>query len=129
MSSEAVDAGLQVERTALAWRRTGIAVLVGSLIGLRVLAPQLGWGSVALGVVGAALALMLLWASARRHRRVVEAMPGAGSSALPGGVRSGRGLPGGALLVVVAVAVLLLGVGALTYLALTSLALASLALR
>ena len=119
MSSAPVDAGLQVERTALAWRRTGIAVLVGSLIGLRVLAPQLGWGSVALGVVGAALALMLLWASARRHRRVVEAMPGAGSSALPGGM----------LLVVVAVTVLLLGVGALTYLALTYLTLAHLALR
>ena len=129
MSSEAVDAGLQVERTALAWRRTGIAVLVGSIIGLRVLPPQLGWGSVALGVVGAALALLLLWASARRHRRVVEAMPGAGSSALPGGTRSGRALPGGALLVVVAVTVLLLGVGALTYLALTYLTLAHLALR
>jgi len=104
------DPGLQVERTALAWRRTGLAVLVGSLIGLRVLAPELGWGSVIAGVAGSALGVTLLWASARRHRRVVAALTGADSNVLPGG----------ALLVVVAMAVLLLGVCALTYLALAS---------
>jgi putative membrane protein len=114
MSSAPVDPGLQVERTALAWRRTGIAVLVGSLIGLRVLAPQLGWGSVVCGVAGSALAAILLWASARRHRRVHAALTDAGSGELPGE------LPGGALLVVVAAAAVLLGALALTYLVLRS---------
>ena len=36
------DTGMQAERTSLAWRRTALSVAVGSLVGLRVLPPQLG---------------------------------------------------------------------------------------
>jgi hypothetical protein len=44
VTDRAWDPGLQPERTALAWRRTGLALTVGSLIGLRVLPPLLGSG-------------------------------------------------------------------------------------
>jgi uncharacterized membrane protein YidH (DUF202 family) len=85
------DPGLQPERTELAWRRTALAIGVGSLLAVRVL-PSMGTSAVmqqvllAPGIVGAAFAV-LLWVSARtRHRHVNRAllddrpqrMPGAG---------------------------------------------------
>jgi uncharacterized membrane protein YidH (DUF202 family) len=85
------DPGLQPERTELAWRRTALAIGVGSLIALRVLpaiAPtdelrQLG---LVPGIVGVAFAAVL-WAGARRrqlrvHRALLDErpdrLPGAG---------------------------------------------------
>ena len=44
------DAGLQPERTALAWRRTALSLTVGSLIGARLLTEQ--WGGLALVLGG-----------------------------------------------------------------------------
>ena len=92
MSGRALfDPGLQPERTELAWRRTALAIGVGSLIALRALpaiapAPELQQVWLAPGIVGVAFAV-LLWVRARaRHRRVTRALlddrpaeqPGAG---------------------------------------------------
>jgi hypothetical protein len=64
------DPGLQPERTALAWRRTGLALTVGSLIGLRVLPPLLGPAAYVLAGLGIVASLAVLAAAHRRYRRV-----------------------------------------------------------
>lgn len=56
------DPGLQPERTELAWRRTGLTLLVGSLIATRVLLQILGGWAAALGVIEVASAAGLLFA-------------------------------------------------------------------
>lgn len=85
------DPGLQPERTELAWRRTALAIGVGSLLALRVLPavapdPALAELWLAPGLVGAGFAV-LLWVRSRvRQTRVTRAllaerpdrMPGAG---------------------------------------------------
>lgn len=67
------DPGLQPERTALAWRRTAMSVVVGS-VGLAKALPmgyhQVG---VALAVGGLAWAADLALASHRRHRDATAA--------------------------------------------------------
>lgn len=80
MSSRSLfDSGLQPERTELAWRRTALAIGIGSLLSLRVLPAAVGdpaWGAVWLapGIVGLAFAV-LLWVGARaRHRRLTRAL-------------------------------------------------------
>lgn len=62
------DPGLQPERTALAWRRTALALLVGSVVGARLLADAWGWLALALGALGAASAVVVSVAGARRAR-------------------------------------------------------------
>ena len=64
------DPGLQPERTELAWRRTALAIAVGSLLSLRVFPLVLptgaeGWGLLP-GVLGVGTAA-LLWIAARRR--------------------------------------------------------------
>lgn len=64
------DAGLQIERTALSWRRTALSVAIGSLVALRALPEYLGspvW--VIPGVVGVLGALVLWWTATVRYRR------------------------------------------------------------
>lgn len=63
------DAGLQPERTALAWRRTALSVAVGGLVSLRLLPPILGAWSFAVGVVVVAASVGLAVLSERRFRR------------------------------------------------------------
>jgi hypothetical protein len=91
-------AGLPVERTELAWRRTGLAVATASLVGARVLGPVLGAGALVLGVLGLVLGVLLLVAGTRRTR------PGA--------------RPGGGLLAVVVLASLAVGLAGLVLLVL-----------
>jgi len=73
------DPGLQPERTELAWRRTALAIGVGSLLALRVLpsiatTPAAAQLLLAPGIAGVAFAV-LLWAAARaRHRAVNRAL-------------------------------------------------------
>jgi uncharacterized membrane protein YidH (DUF202 family) len=62
------DPGLQPERTALAWRRTGLALTAGSLIALRVLPHALGtWALLPVGL-GVVLSVLVLVASHQRYR-------------------------------------------------------------
>lgn len=67
MSSELFDPGLQPERTELAWRRTALAIAVGSLVAMRLLP---GVFEDPLWVIPGVLGLVLaagLWIGARRR--------------------------------------------------------------
>ncbi|MBF4631438.1 DUF202 domain-containing protein [Clavibacter michiganensis subsp. phaseoli] len=83
------DPGLQPERTALAWRRTALALVVGSLLGLRVLPTLLGSAGLVVAAAGVIAALTVLATAHRRHRRVHRILTagsaGPGTAALPGG--------------------------------------------
>jgi hypothetical protein len=79
------DPGLQPERTALAWRRTVLALAVGAIVALRLLSPVLGWWSLAIGLTGLALAAAMWVLSARRADQATRSLlhqtahlPGAG---------------------------------------------------
>lgn len=69
------DPGLQPERTELAWRRSALAVGVGSLVALRLLPESLGsawWTLVGLLGLGVAVAL---WIYARaRYNKVNDSL-------------------------------------------------------
>lgn len=65
--SRLFDPGLQPERTGLAWQRTCISFLGGSLVAMKVLPQILGEWSVLLGAAGAAEAAILLLAVRRRY--------------------------------------------------------------
>jgi len=60
--------GMQAERTSLAWRRTALSVAVGSLVGLRVLPPQLGAMGYAVSALGLLWSLDLALSARRRYR-------------------------------------------------------------
>jgi putative membrane protein len=95
------DPGLQPERTELSWRRTLLALAVGSLISIRVLAEALGGWAVASGVGGLVAATALWVLAQRRHRAVAAAF--AARAGAPGG--SAPAMPGGALLLALALLV------------------------
>lgn len=63
------DPGLQPERTALAWRRTTLSLLLCSVAGTRVLAPALGRWALAVGLVGVAATATLVVLTRGRHDR------------------------------------------------------------
>lgn len=63
------DPGLQPERTELAWRRTCLALGVGSLVAMRILPEAFGSGWWALGGVAGIVASAGLWVAARRRYR------------------------------------------------------------
>jgi uncharacterized membrane protein YidH (DUF202 family) len=68
------DPGLQPERTALAWTRTVLALVVGSAASLRLLPPVFGAWSIGIGVLGLVATTVLWIASARRARQVRHAL-------------------------------------------------------
>lgn len=95
------DVGLQPERTALAWRRTALALVVGALVGMRVLPALLGpWALIPAGM-GIIFSVALLVASHVRYRRQHELLTMASSSRIV--------LSDGTLPALVAVTVLLGG--------------------
>ncbi|GAA0992953.1 DUF202 domain-containing protein [Subtercola frigoramans] len=104
-SDRVFDPGLQVERTALSWQRTGLSIVVGSLVGIRVLAPVAGWWGVAAGVAGALLGVFVVVRSSIRHRVIHERLT-RDELAL---------LPGAGVMAVVAAAVLLAALVALGF--------------
>jgi uncharacterized membrane protein YidH (DUF202 family) len=99
------DPGLQPERTALAWRRTGLAVAVGAVAGARVLVPTLGAWALVVGLIGLGLAALLVLGSTRRARRTQACL------LQEGNLVSG---PGGRLIAAVCIACTSLGVAALS---------------
>ncbi len=78
------DQGLQPERTDLAWRRTVLALMVGSLISARLLPAVLGPWAFMVPLGGVLGAGWLLMGTYRRAREVQRVLLG-GSGALPDG--------------------------------------------
>ena len=94
------DAGLQPERTALAWRRTTLTLAVGAILSFRLLAPALHVWSIPVGVAGLLLSAATWILAGRRARRVQAALLSP-SNPLPSG-----GLPLLLTLIVTSAAVL-----------------------
>ena len=68
------DAGLQAERTALAWRRTALAMAVGAVGAGRLAVPVVGVVALVVSVVGLVQAVAVAAAARRRHRIVHESL-------------------------------------------------------
>jgi uncharacterized membrane protein YidH (DUF202 family) len=98
------DPGLQPERTALAWRRTAIALAVGSIAALRILPELAGAIGTVLGVLGLAGAVALAIAAEARYRTVHARL--VRSAAAGSAPRVG----GGALLAAIAAGTLVIAV-------------------
>lgn len=79
------DPGLQPERTSLAWRRTALALVVGSLLALRALSSRFGGWALLPGVVGLGLAVTVLVLSHRRYQRQRRDLDGAAPTRGPSG--------------------------------------------
>lgn len=80
------DPGLQVERTALAWSRTGLAVLVNALLALRS-----GWvtGEVSITFLGVALLLSAAVVALCGTRRGRHLASDGGAVSAPGSIVAG----------------------------------------
>lgn len=83
MLDQTFDPGAQNERTAMAWTRTTLALLVGVVLAARLAAEPLGIVAVVFGVVVASLALAMLVLARRRYRRAHDALHA--EDALPDG--------------------------------------------
>ncbi|TFV53964.1 DUF202 domain-containing protein [Geodermatophilus sp. DF01-2] len=83
VGGELFDPGAQNERTALAWRRTALALLAAALVGARLLVSD-GWAA---GLWAVVLVLpasaWVLWMANRRYAKASAAL--AGRTALPDG--------------------------------------------
>lgn len=98
-----LDSGLQLERTELAWRRTGLALATASLVGARLLPVALGHPAWCLVGVGGVLTSAILWVVGRRRQRAAAAGFGAGDS--------GRPSPDGRVLIGLTAAMTMIGAG------------------
>ncbi|PSL02518.1 uncharacterized membrane protein YidH (DUF202 family) [Haloactinopolyspora alba] len=83
MIERTFDSGAQNERTALAWTRTALALLLAAVLATRLAAEPLGVLAVAFGAVTAPLAVLVLLMARRRYRRAHDALHG--ERALPDG--------------------------------------------
>src|SRR5690625_2835584 len=66
--------GAQAERTRLSWIRTSVAVIIGSVLALRVTVGSLGAAAVVVTGICSLAAAMILVASYWRYRRAAVAM-------------------------------------------------------
>lgn len=115
------DPGLQPERTELAWRRTALAVAIGSVVSLRIFPLLLpsdaaAWG-LAPGVVGIGAACAF-WLAARRRQLQTTAALHASKSAEPWTAA----LPGGGMLLALTMLATAFGAVSLTIVAVSLLA-------
>lgn len=69
MTQEVFDAGLQPERTLLAWRRTCLSFGLASVVAMRFTVEVVGAVAVLVGVVGAGIAVAAYLAAAAGYRR------------------------------------------------------------
>ncbi|HMH58515.1 MAG TPA: DUF202 domain-containing protein [Galbitalea sp.] len=109
------DPGMQPERTALAWRRTALAMAAGSLVALRVFPASLGLWAVVPAAIAFAISVVVFVSAHlryRRNHRVLVADRGPDARVV---------LAGGALIALVAVATLAFGVIAVVILVATEL--------
>ncbi|HEU0041223.1 MAG TPA: DUF202 domain-containing protein [Jiangellaceae bacterium] len=97
------DVGAQNERTSLAWTRTGLALLVGVVLAVRLTADRLGNVAAlfASAMVPAAVGVLVM--ATRRYRAAHAAL------------HAGRALPSGRLPALVAAVTCLLGLLEITY--------------
>lgn len=72
--SQLFDAGLQVERTLLAWRRTCLAFAIASLVGIRFGFEVVGDVAVIVGALGIAVAVAAYGGAHTRYRQTVAAL-------------------------------------------------------
>jgi uncharacterized membrane protein YidH (DUF202 family) len=100
------DAGLQLERTLLAWRRTCLSIAIAALAFIHFAAVQLGSIVIALGVVGVLMTAVAYIGAARRYRTVHLYLTG--GSQLP---------PAGGLVSILASFTVVLAFGSLVWLA------------
>jgi putative membrane protein len=100
------DPGLQLERTALAWRRTGLALTVGALVATRILPDVLGaWALIPAGF-GLIAAVAIIVLAHRRHQPSAHDLLAANHDRVP--------LPSGLLLGAVTVLCIGGGIAALS---------------
>jgi hypothetical protein len=99
------DAGLQPERTALSWRRTGLALLGGSLLLARALAEVSLSVGLTVGAAGVVAAIAILISVERRYRSHHRRLTSGAGERVP--------LAGGGLPLIAATTTVLLGGGAI----------------
>jgi hypothetical protein len=81
------DAGLQLERTALAWQRTLLALSVGFLGAGRVLLPTFGILALVVASAGLIIAITMIVIIERRYRRRHLHLTTVDGASLPSGGR------------------------------------------
>ena len=99
------DAGLQPERTALAWRRTALALTAAALVAVRILPEVFGAWAVVPALLGLVAAVATLVLAHRRHAVVHRVLTEGDTDRVP--------LPSGLLPLLLVVTVLVGGVSAL----------------
>ncbi|GGF17237.1 DUF202 domain-containing protein [Subtercola lobariae] len=104
LSDAPFDRGLQAERTALAWRRTGLSLALGSLAGARILSPVFGLTAYVLGLLGLAAAAFFMARADRRYRVAHRSL--VATAGHPAGARL---TSGGGLLIALSVFALIVG--------------------
>ncbi|WP_419390788.1 DUF202 domain-containing protein [Demequina sp. SO4-13] len=82
-SSGPFDEGLQAERTLLAWRRTALAFVVASLVGIRVMADA-GAVVIVIGLSGIALGATAYVVASVRYRTAHAQLIAHGTTPRPG---------------------------------------------
>ena len=84
------DAGLQLERTSLSWRRTALSLALGSLVSLRLLPVWLdGVVWIVPGMIGLIAASALWLTSRRRHRAFMVQVQGGREPRIGGAIALG----------------------------------------